>query len=234
MKRIGWIVDTQKDFMYKDGRLYVKNLFNDSDPGAETIISNLVETEKWMRENCDLIVFTGDWHGHEDAEIDATNPDPEKGTYPPHCMGRSSDTAEREGAKIIEEIRIINPTIVNSNASISTALKAVVTAIGEDRDLFIQKTKFDVFEGSESATDMISFMRTILNKHNEVEFVVMGVATDVCVTAVVDGMLDRGYTVRVIKDAIYSLGIEADEDVFARWERKGGVVTTLEKTREAK
>ncbi|MCH7659762.1 MAG: hypothetical protein IH933_04000, partial [Euryarchaeota archaeon] len=35
----------------------------------------------------------------DDAEIDPHAPNPQAGTYPPHCMGRSDDPDERAGAE---------------------------------------------------------------------------------------------------------------------------------------
>ena len=60
--RIGWVVDVQRDFMEPDGRLYVRDLGDASDPGATTIVATLGDAVAWMRENCIVIVYTGDWH----------------------------------------------------------------------------------------------------------------------------------------------------------------------------
>ena len=73
-RRVGWIVDVQNDFMLpaeKGGRLYVHDLFDDGqDAGASQIVPVLVRAAEWMRAHCDAIVYTGDWHAHDDAEID--------------------------------------------------------------------------------------------------------------------------------------------------------------------
>ncbi|HSR42654.1 MAG TPA: hypothetical protein VLL48_10790, partial [Longimicrobiales bacterium] len=78
--RIGWVVDVQNDFMQPDGRLYVKDLGNEDDPGAVEARPAIEEAVEWMRSHCDLMVFTGDWHDYGDAEIDAEDPDPDQGT----------------------------------------------------------------------------------------------------------------------------------------------------------
>ena len=60
---IGWIVDAQVDFMDPQGRLYVKDLGDATDPGTTLIVDTLREAAAWMREKCDLLVYTADWHG---------------------------------------------------------------------------------------------------------------------------------------------------------------------------
>src|SRR5687767_2304931 len=104
--RIGWIVAVKNDSILppeQAGRLYVHDLFDDgSDRGAIQVVPQLVQAAEWMRAHCDAVVYTGDWHAMDDAEIDPVAPDAAKGTYPPHCMGLSDDPAEREGAFIIQ------------------------------------------------------------------------------------------------------------------------------------
>jgi nicotinamidase-related amidase len=60
------------------------------------------------------------------------------------------------------------------------------------------------------------------------EFYVIGVARDVCVTQAVDGMQDRGYLVTALKDATWGLGLEPEEETLARWAKKGQVLTVAE------
>ena len=135
--KIGWVVDAQNDFMDPHGRLYVKDLEDESDGGAVRIVRKLEEAVAWMYQHCDALVFTGDWHAYDDAEIDAESPDPAKGTYPPHCMGRSDDPAEREGAQVISEIRPHDPVVLEIGASDEGAREAARLAISESRPVFI-------------------------------------------------------------------------------------------------
>src|SRR4051812_46471690 len=93
LARIGWVTDAQNDFLLppaEGGRLYVHDLFDQGeDAGAVQAIPALERAVRWMHANCDLVVYTGDWHAYGDAEIDPVHPDPAKETYPPHCMGMS-------------------------------------------------------------------------------------------------------------------------------------------------
>jgi len=229
-RRVGWVVDAQVDFMSPDGRLYVHDLGDDSDPGAVRIVDTLVEAVAWMRASCEVVVFTGDWHGLDDEEIDPVSPDPTRGTYPPHCMGRSQVPNEREGARIIQEIRPVGPLVLEIDATESRAAEVARRALAERRPVFIHKTRFDVFEGNR-ATE--AFLRGLTEElGGPPSFVVVGVARDVCVTQAVDGMQARGYDVTALSDATWGLGLEPEETTLARWSRSG-TVTTLAQLREA-
>lgn len=221
---VGWVVDVQNDFMRPDGRLYVKHLGEPDDPGAAQVEARIADAVAWMREHADVTVFTGDWHGLEDPEIDPDTPDPAKGTYPPHCMGRSPDPDEREGAALVPVVRPDDPLILDVDADASRGEAVAREALAAGRPVFVRKTRFDVFAGND-ATD--AFVATLAAELGDPEFVVVGVARDVCVTRAVDGLQARGRNVTALRDATWGLGLEAEEVTLARWAR-GGRVTTLE------
>jgi len=223
---VGWIVDVQVDFMDPAGRLYVRDLFDGSDPGAATVIPALEAATAWMREHCDVLVYTGDWHGLDDPEIDPVSPDPARGTYPPHCMGRSPDPDERAGAQVIAEIRPVAPVVLAHDASTDAAAAAARRAVAERRPVFIQKTRFNVFEGNPGCEAFVTSLVAALGR--PAEFVVIGVARDVCMTQAVDGLQARGYDVTAVRDTTWGLGLEPEEVTLARWAEKGRVVTLAE------
>ena len=223
--RIGWIVDTQRDFMEPNGRLYVRDLHDDGDAGASQIEDKLVEAVGWMRSQAALIIYTGDWHAYDDAEIDSHRPDPGRGTYPPHCMGRSSDPDERRGAEIIPSIAPRDPLVLDIGATPSDAAIVVERALEQGRPIFIRKNRFDVFEGN-AATEAL--VKTLEQALGSVEFYVVGVARDVCVTQAVDGLSDRGYAVVAIRDATWGLGLEPEDETLHRWRGRGRVIETDE------
>ena len=224
--RVGWIVDVQEDFMNPDGRLYIRDLFDDSDPGAIQVVPALVAGTAWMRANCEVIVYTGDWHGLDDAEIDAVDPDPARDTYPPHCMGRSPDPEERAGAEVIGEIRPDDPLVLAHDAVDEEAALGARLAVKERRPVFVQKTRFNVFDGNPSCETFVRSLGVALGR--ALEFVVIGVARDVCMTQAVDGLHARGYAVTAVRDATWGLGLEPEAETLARWEGKGRVVTLAE------
>lgn len=220
---VGWIVDVQADFMDPAGRLYVRDLFDDSDPGAVTIIPALEAATAWMREYCDALVYTGDWHGLDDPEIDPVAPDPARDTYPPQCMGRSTDPDERAGAQVIAEIRPADPVVLAHDASADAAEAAARRAVAERRPVFVRKTRFDVFEGNPGCEMFLRALEEALGC--ALRFVVIGVARDMCVTQAVDGLQARGYDVTAVRDATWGLGLESEDVTLARWAERGRVVT---------
>jgi nicotinamidase-related amidase len=228
--RVGWVVDAQNDFLLppeRGGRLYVRNLFdNGEDEGATRAIPAIERAVVWMRETCEVIVYTGDWHSYADEEIDAAAPDPARGTYPPHCMGLSDDASERDGAEIIESIRPDDPIVLSRAASPEDARAAARRAVAEQRPVFIHKSRFNVFEGNAATDDFIAALRQELRR--PVEVYVAGVARDVCVKQVVEGMLEeaRAIPVTVITDATWGLGIEDEAASLSRWLAGGAALMT--------
>lgn len=221
---VGWVVDVQRDFMEPEGRLYVKDLGDASDPGAILALPALVEAVDWMREHVRVLVFTGDWHGLEDPEIDAVAPDPARGTYPPHCMGRSPDPVERAGADLLPAVAPVDPLILGVSASLEEAREVARAAVRDHRPVFIRKTRFDVFTGN-PATD--AFLEALEGELGApLEIVVAGVARDVCVTRAVDGFLARGLTVHVFHGATWGLGLEKEAETLARWEGAGATLSS--------
>lgn len=224
--RIGWVVDVQNDFMLPDGRLYVHDLFDASDAGASRARGRIEQAVAWMREHCDVLVFTGDWHAADDAEIDAVAPDAARGTYPPHCMGLSEDPDERRGAEILESVAPENPVVLPRGAGLELARETARIAVRERRPVFIHKERFSVFEGNPGAESLLDELRTLLGE--PLEIVVAGVARDVCVTQAVDGMQQRGYRTVALRDATWGLGLEDEAATLARWAGNGRVATLEE------
>ena len=225
--RLGWVVDVQFDFMTppeRGGRLYVRHLTDPTDVGASRIIPALEHTVRWLRAHTSSVVFTGDWHADDDREIDREHPD-FRDTYPAHCMGAGSDAAERRGAELIEAIAPRDAVvIIDRDASATTADRAASHAAAGGT-VMIQKREFSVFEGQAQTDRFLEALTHALRMRPEI--IVCGVATDVCVRMAVEGFLDRGYDVTVVRDAVWGLGIQADESLFATWRARGARIATL-------
>lgn len=228
-----WIVDVQNDFMNppeKGGRLYVRDLTNPEDVGATTLRGKLGEmVAKWRQKNIPM-VFTGDWHKDDDPEIDAVSPN-FINTFPPHCMGASNDPSLQSGAALIKEVSPANPLILGRDPKPGEGDIMADEMIQTGRPLFVQKHRFSVFEGNSEAAGLIEGLRRGLD---EPEFIVCGVATDVCVKQAVDGLLEHGAKVTVVSDLVWGLGQVEPEDLFKSWQKKGArIIKSQELSRKA-
>lgn len=85
-----WIVDAQKDFIDKVGKLSVN--------APAEIRNNMKKILDWAILNKIPVGFSKDWHSVSDNEI-SDNPD-FKSTYPEHCLANS------DGAELIEELKV--------------------------------------------------------------------------------------------------------------------------------
>ncbi len=223
---VGLVIDVQRDFMTptsEGGRLYVRDLGDESDRGAAGIVPQLVATVEWMRDRCDVIVYTGDWHAHGDREIDPVSPDPARETYPPHCMGASDDAEERRGAELIPEIApTVDMAVLERDATEEDARAVAERAVRTGAPVFLRKREFSIFTGNSASEELLDALGDELGARPE--FVVCGVAADVCVRHAVDGLLDRGYAVTVVRDATWGLGLMGPAETFDRWRERGARV----------
>lgn len=225
--RIGLVIDVQNDFMLPEapgGRLYVRDLGDSTDIGASQIVPLLEDIVGWMRNRCDVVIYTADWHTMEDREIDAVSPDPARETYPPHCMGLSSDPDEQRGAHIIDEIAPGPDVLVlDRDAGPVAARELAARAVAEGLPVLLQKREFSIFDGNAATDPLIRALEASLG--SPPEFVVCGVAMDVCVRKAVEGLLERGYPVTVIRDATWGLGLIDSAGAFGRWAADGARIT---------
>lgn len=197
-----WNVDTQIDFVYPRGKLYVQD--------AENLRPQWKELTELAKENSIRVVNTADYHYPNSAELDSS-PD-FVNTFPEHCMAgtRGADyirETDPEDSIIFDWDKeyLITPEFFNRE---------------EHRNFIIRKDAFDVFDGN-PMTD------TILKQLNPDTVVVYGVTTNVCVDAAVKGLAKKVNKVYVIKDAIKELpNIPLP---FDKWKKKGVEMITLAK-----
>lgn len=222
MLNVGLIVDCQRDFLDPNGALYVKHLDNLQDKGSVKVVPRIVEAAAWFRSLDMPMIFTGDWHGYDDAEIDTINPD-YFSTFPPHCMGR---TDSPDGAELIQEFMDKDMVVLSLADSFKTRQAHLVSAVNSGKPVFVQKNRFDVFSGHPQFEQLL---KTLLSTTEEdgLHLHVIGVASDVCVHHAIRGCVLRGHTVTVYEDAIYGLDPEAVLDCKAVWKERGVTLTTL-------
>lgn len=175
-----WNVDTQKDFVEPDGKLYVE--------GAENLRQNWNRLTNLARKKSIRVVNTADYHYYNSAELDE-NPDFVK-TFPQHCIANS------EGAEYIEETQPEEPVIFEWNKEYLITPEIVDPE--RNRNIVIRKDAFDVFKGN-------PFTKKLVRMLKPENVFIYGVTTNVCVDAAVMGLVRRVKNVYVIEDAIKEL-----------------------------
>ncbi len=195
-------VDTQYDFMRPEGRLYV--------PGAEGIIDNVSEARRFALDNGYSIIASSDWHEEGNKEL-SDAPD-FKNTYPPHCM------ADKPGSERVGYLGELPIGIVPDERLSDDELAELIC--GKQFHIVIRKEELDVFSNPNTAR-LVEMLRPD-------KAVVFGVALDVCVRQVVEG-LNRigGIKVYLLRDAVKGLGITTDEQVIEELRGKGVEVISV-------
>jgi nicotinamidase/pyrazinamidase len=200
MKVIFWNVDTQKDFMEKEGKLYIKD--------AESINVNLERLTNEAHLHNIIVVNTADFHTLSSKELSLT-PDFVT-TFPEHCIAGSVG-AEFIPATYPHQYGRESYCIVDYDGkSLDEEL------LKKSRNIIIHKDDFDVFEGNHLTEKVLDILKPNL-------IVVYGVAANVCVYFAVKGLLLRGYKVLVVKDAIKGLPNFPEESVVEILHRDGAI-----------
>jgi len=90
MKTVFFDIDTQIDFLFPAGALYV--------PGAECLLPTLAKLNRYAAEHSIPVVSTMDAH---------TEDDPEFKDWPPHCI--AGEQGQRKPAELLLERRVVVP-----------------------------------------------------------------------------------------------------------------------------
>lgn len=196
-----WNVDTQIDFVYPRGKLYVE--------GAENLRPQWKELTELAKDNSIRVVNTADYHFPNSAELD-DNPD-FINTFPEHCM------ANTRGADYIRETDPEDPLIFNWNKDY--LITPELFDPDKHRNFVIRKDAFDVFAGNPLTDKIVKFLKPG-------NVVVYGVTTNICVDAAVRGLVKRAKNVYVVEDAIKEL--PKIPLPFESWKKKRVEMITLE------
>lgn len=211
---VPWVVDVQHDFMHPSGSLCI--------PGAGRIFSPIAAL---VAQPLPLVVYTGDLHLPDDVEYQPPPARPEP--FPRHCIVNtpgadlSPEMFRREdvdnGIHRVASFRDAGAFV--GPGDLPDTVRAAVDAGFKQRRLFVGKRKFSVFEGCVAVAAVVDEIAQRLGPN--VEFVVCGVAADVCVTEAVAGLVASRRRVSVVMDCMAGLGISPEEDLKVRWEAAG-------------
>ena len=192
METIFYDVDTQNDFMHRDGALFVSALETATEPayGAECIIGNLRSLTEYAKGHGIRIMGSVDRHFSDDPELNRNG-----GPFPDHCMDGA------RGQQMISETTLDAVYVENKtgagmgvHAYSSSELEAILAS---GKPIIFEKQHYDVFTNPNAERVLVGVDRAV----------VYGVATDYCVLAAVKGMRARGIEVYVVADAIKEVNV---------------------------
>lgn len=166
-------------------------------PGAEAIIPILARLTQWAVQHHVPVIASADAHQPDDEEFSL---------YPPHCL------AGTPGQKKIPETTL-SPRFIIPNRRV-----ADLPRLERCAQIVLEKHKFDVFTNPNADS--------LLAQLGKQEVVLYGVVTEICVAAAARGLLDRGYRVSVVEDAIQHLDQEKARDFLEEVRRRGGRIIT--------
>ncbi len=168
-------------------------------PGAETLKPVYHKLSTFAKERGITVLASADAHPKDD---------PEFAQFPPHCVAGS--TGQQKIAETLPELFYIQP---NDG-------KPVREGDFKHRCVQFEKQTFDVFSNPKA--------EQYLKKLNPQKVVVYGVATDYCVKAAVDGLLERQYRVILLTDAVKAVVPEAEEAILKDLSARGVELKTSE------
>jgi nicotinamidase/pyrazinamidase len=144
-------IDTQIDFMYPAGALYV--------PGAEKLIPLIATLNRAAVASGGKVISTACAHEEDDPEFKV---------WPPHC---------------------VKGTVGQ--------LKPCALLLGSEEQIILEKGQLDLFSNPKT--------EALIRELQPEECIVYGVVTEYCVRLCAMGLLDRGYKVSLVREAIQSL-----------------------------
>ena len=169
-------IDTQIDFMFPAGALYV--------PGAEKLLPLIATLSRAAVAGGGKVISTTCAHEEDDPEFKV---------WPPHCV--TGTVGQAKPCSLLLEKRTVVPK-----------QKADLAIAGADQ-IILEKGELDLFTNPNT--------EALIKALAPQECVVYGVVTEYCVRHCAMGLLDRGYKVSLVKEAIQSLK-DSDAKRFLR------------------
>jgi len=218
--RIFFDVDTQNDFMNKDGALYV--------PNAELIKPNLEKLTKYSFKKGIQLFGSLDLHSEQDKELKRNG-----GPFPDHCMNETDGWCKIKETIAFEKVHhlITESCILFMDWNLPTQddyhdYRNIIDWLKLKNNkkayhgIFFFKNTYDIFANKS--------LKKYLNDFGVKEAVVYGVATDYCVKAAALGLRKQGIEIYIVTDAIKAVDEKAGKAALEEMTQAGAKFVTTE------
>jgi nicotinamidase/pyrazinamidase len=167
-------------------------------PGAERLVPHLERLTQYAQQRHILVVASTDAHLPQDQEFTQ---------WPPHCL------AGTPGQRKIAQTQI-SPQFVVPNRPVDLPAE-----IGAFAQIVIEKQAVDVFSNPN--------VDTLLLRLGRPEITLYGLVTEVCVSCAAAGLLDRGYRLRIVADAIHPFNEDQGRQTLSGLQNRGAQLVTV-------
>jgi nicotinamidase/pyrazinamidase len=201
-----WDVDTQYDFIMPDGKLCI--------PGAVQLLPNLARLTQLAHKHAKRIRILASMCDHEESDPELSSRPDFRQTFPPHCLRGSVGQTKVASSELNEVWRVSDRKIAAK--CLQQKLKLY------HGDVLILKKMFDVFSNPNTEA-LVQYL-------DPVEIYVYGVALDVCVACVIEGLLRlTRLNLFLVRDATEAIDCARGENLVKQWSLAGvRVISTAE------
>lgn len=166
--------------------------------GAERIKPNLARLIRAARDRGVPVVSSVDAHAEGDAEF---------GEFPPHCL--RGTPGQRKVAETLTGREVVVANAPADTLPDPTRVHPV-----------LEKQQFSLFTNQRA--------EQVIGATGARRLAVFGVVTEVCVRQAVLGLLERGYEVDVVQDAIWPIDPKNGEAALQEMQARGARLTTTD------
>jgi nicotinamidase/pyrazinamidase len=166
-------------------------------PGAEKLLPNIRRLTNAARDGRVFLVSHGCFH---------TPDDPEFKVFPPHCV------KGEPGSRFVPEA-LSDKFITVPNDPAAT----LPGDLSQYQQIILEKQTLNIFESSHAE----ALLQRLKQEFHDPEFIVFGVVTEYCVGLAAKGLLERGYQVAVVQDAIETLRPEDGRQMLDELQKQG-------------
>ena len=163
---------------------------------SSKVLENIKKLTRLAKKNSVLVVSSQDTHAKDDPEFKE---------FPAHCI-RGTERHKKIKETIAGSYKVLTSKKVYSPKE----LKNFVLRYDQ---IILQKNIINIF----SNPNTLNLLEVIFPE----KIYIYGVVTEYCIKAAVDGIINSGFRVAVVTDAIKEISVKEKNKLFSFWKKKG-------------